>query len=203
MLQRACMALSCAFVLAGCVQPVALGVRCERSGECAAPLVCASSRCRNECLEHRDCPLGATCVVGHGALGTCTLDADSCATDADCGAGLVCRSGECWDACATSALCPIDGVCVAGLCQSPSGIDGGVDERDGAVLDAGMIDAAHIDAAVFDAAPPLDARAQLDGSVFGPVDYPPHEPCEPSAPTACGPGRDCITDDEAQPSCRT
>lgn len=57
---------------------VTLGRACERSGECPAPLVCRNGRCREECVEHRDCPLDARCITGSDGLGVCTLLDDTC-----------------------------------------------------------------------------------------------------------------------------
>ena len=47
----------------GCEARLSLGAGCTRSSDCEAPLVCSFQRCRAECVEQRDCPLGAMCLL--------------------------------------------------------------------------------------------------------------------------------------------
>lgn len=116
-------ALAIGLGLAGCDPDVRLGATCERTSECTEPLVCVLGRCREECRVHRDCPLGARCVFGETAIGTCTLESDRCDETRPCGNGLVCEDFECFDPC--EATCPGEGLCVSGVCRRDEGGDAG------------------------------------------------------------------------------
>lgn len=114
-------------VLAGCQNAASEGAACARDGECGA-LVCRLGRCRAECAETRDCPLGAECLPGASG-GSCALATDRCTADAECPAPLVCGSdGQCRAACLSDADCTSDGhcvlagrlVCVAGTTPPPT-----------------------------------------------------------------------------------
>ncbi len=125
----------------GCVDARSnAGADCARNSQCAAPLVCALERCRNECNQSRDCPIGSTCVRGEAGFGVCLLaDEASCSTDVECSGSLVCRfdrcTVQCGDGCALGTECRDDvcfdpamdttctrdgdcelGVCLAGRC---------------------------------------------------------------------------------------
>lgn len=107
-------ALALALVtLAACQSAPSLGTTCTRAADCEAPLTCRAGRCRTECVETRDCPIGSECLpVGSGGA-ACALAQDRCAGDADCTAPLVCGSdGRCRAACLTDADCTSDGHCV-------------------------------------------------------------------------------------------
>lgn len=104
--------LALALVLLACEPAVQLGARCTRNQECTAPLVCGFGRCRAECVEHRDCPIGALCLLDPGAQGSCSLaDDGSCSAAAPCVGGLSCIDGACVNACTTVAECPSDAIC--------------------------------------------------------------------------------------------
>lgn len=141
---------------AGCESRIVLGGACTRSGECAAPLVCASGRCRAECVEHADCPLGARCRFAGGTSGTCELPGlePACGSTPDCPTGLVCAAGACADPCATEADCPGGSECVA---LAGTSVSFCVDRR--STSDAGPLDAGPAgdvaDAGVCDS-PPCD-----------------------------------------------
>lgn len=140
-------------LLTACAPELELGQRCERTSECASPFSCVLGRCRSECVDQRDCPLGAECVGDEG-MGVCTLPAESCASDEECPeplicAGLVCRA-VCVedDDCRPGARCePVSArnVCVredttgdAGVDGGAlGGVDGGVDAGQDAAVDAG------------------------------------------------------------------
>lgn len=99
----------------GCEARLTVGAPCVRASECPAPLACLLGRCREECRDHRDCPLSTRCVFGDAGLGSCTLADDVCDLERPCADGLVCVSGDCFDPCAGEA-CPAGGVCSRGLC---------------------------------------------------------------------------------------
>lgn len=118
------------------------GAECARNSQCAAPLVCALERCRNECNQSRDCPVGSSCVRSESGFGVCLLqDETSCGNDNDCAGALVCAlsrcTSRCGDGCAPGTECRDDacfdpamdtscsrdgecteGVCVAGRCRA-------------------------------------------------------------------------------------
>lgn len=119
---------SLVIALGACDPGVTLGVVCTRSSECPAPLVCAESRCREECADHRDCPLMARCVRGNDGLGACTLPDDECSATS-CEDDLVCAGGACVDPCRDGS-CPAGGVCDEGVCARPDAVmsrDAGTD----------------------------------------------------------------------------
>src|SRR4051812_4050017 len=83
-----------AFVLLACENGAAVGVACTRSSDCQRGLTCAVGRCREECAESRDCPIGARCLVDPGdGRHACSLDVDGC-VGRECAAGFVCVEGE-------------------------------------------------------------------------------------------------------------
>ncbi|UJR84787.1 hypothetical protein [Sandaracinus amylolyticus] len=142
--------------LVGCPGEVEFGERCERTSQCPEPYACVLGRCRSECVEQRDCPLEADCVLVDGA-GVCTLPQDACEFDAQCAQPLVCGDGRCragcveGDDCVRGASCEVRGgrnVCVAAEVAPPdagapsdagtdAGWDGGtsgcIDPADGVI----------------------------------------------------------------------
>ncbi len=111
-----------ALALVGCVGAgkQAAGEACGLNSECAAPLVCRLTRCRTECFETRDCPLGAGCVADEEGFGVCLLvDETECAQDGDCLPHLVCLDAQCVNECAEDRDCPPGTVCREGGCEDP------------------------------------------------------------------------------------
>lgn len=100
-------------MVCGCAPRIELGARCGRSSDCPSTLVCDDGRCREECLNQRDCTLGARCVFGADGVGSCSLVDDGC-TETSCGEAQRCERGECFDTC--QGTCPADGLCVDGTC---------------------------------------------------------------------------------------
>lgn len=140
----------------GCQAGASLGTTCTTSSACASPLVCRLGRCRNECTENRDCPLGAQCFLDGDGLGACQLDVDRSCGAESCGTGLTCLGSECVRACSGPSECPVDGTCAVasgasvGVCVDPrtegdagpagddgGAVDGGVDAASDAGTDAG------------------------------------------------------------------
>lgn len=100
-------------LLVGCQSPPTLGATCSRASDCAAPLTCSGGRCRTECVETRDCPVGSECLPLGTGTAACALSQDRCALDADCTAPLICGSdGRCRAACLRDDDCTSDGHCV-------------------------------------------------------------------------------------------
>lgn len=118
---------------------------CMRPSDCRAPLVCHFGRCTNECETDRDCPPGASCVVGEGGASGCRDDSmNECELTSECVAmGLedkVCAvDGRCREACREDWDCRDGMMCLEGptpVCgwEAPdAGVDGGAD----AASDAG------------------------------------------------------------------
>ena len=90
---------------------------CSINSDCNAPLICAFSRCHNECTQSRDCPSGERCVSA-GADSVCQLAIDDvCGVAASCAAGLACVGGQCRNVCSTDVACTVAGqTCLAGGC---------------------------------------------------------------------------------------
>ncbi len=128
-------ALAGLVVLAGCQTPATSGAACARASDCAAPLTCSLGRCRPQCVQNRDCPIGSTCVV-LAAGGACTLDDDpGCGPSAPCPSELACIDRACANPCTTVAECPSDALCSPGsdgrarCVRAPEG-DGGASDAD-------------------------------------------------------------------------
>ena len=75
--------------------------QCDVNSECADPLVCRYGRCREECKQDRDCPVGldlmCTKVPGRGGrFGKCVPKPSStpCVKNADCNSNS-CQAGRC------------------------------------------------------------------------------------------------------------
>jgi hypothetical protein len=121
----------------GCEARVSIGARCSPAQGCSGSLACSAERCREVCIDHRDCPGGNRCLVGTDGLGTCALVDDPACTASSCEPGLTCFDASCFDPC-TSGRCPVGGTCVDGRCLSPSTppVDAGAVDG-GAAVDAG------------------------------------------------------------------
>jgi hypothetical protein len=117
---------------------------CIYNSQCLSPLACIQGLCREECIDDRDCPSNATCVVipdadlpdtkacvvtetptmtptgpgpEHCSDGTTSGDESG----VDCGGSCApCPSGG---GCGDAADCT-SGVCSSGICQSPTCNDG-------------------------------------------------------------------------------
>lgn len=118
---RFLLALTLGCFVLGCSQDYSKtpsGDECSLTSDCAAPLVCSYARCRTQCFETRDCPLGTGCIQDNEGFGVCLIvDEVDCSRDSDCLAGLVCRFGECVNECAdTQADCTPGTVCMEGSC---------------------------------------------------------------------------------------
>jgi alpha-tubulin suppressor-like RCC1 family protein len=140
----------------GCQSGASLGTQCTSASACGAPLVCRLGRCRNECTENRDCPLGAQCFLDTAGLGACQLEVDRSCGEGSCGSGLTCLASECVRACGGAAECPTDGECTiasgatVGVCsdlRDASDAGGTTDDAGGTTNDAGVVpeDAATVD----------------------------------------------------------
>lgn len=121
--------LAVGLVMLACQAAPGSGDLCSRASDCAAPLVCSRGRCRGGCTRSNDCPALARCLIDPAtAIGTCSLDVDSCHSH-PCPVGFLCREDECLNACGSIVQCP-DGACVDGACvtlRGDAGIaDGGV-----------------------------------------------------------------------------
>lgn len=101
--------------IAGCADDhvrLTAGGACELASECAAPLTCRLSRCRNECVSSRDCAAGLTCVQDNDGLGGCLLPEEShCALNSECPTGLICVSTKCTNPCAEDRDCVTGATC--------------------------------------------------------------------------------------------
>ncbi len=65
----------------GCIDPSETA--CHRNSECPEPLICAvDGRCREQCIEDRDCRDGRVCVEVSGAPNVCDWRADGGPEDA-------------------------------------------------------------------------------------------------------------------------
>jgi alpha-tubulin suppressor-like RCC1 family protein len=106
--------LASAVLLFACEAAPNRGTVCTASRDCNAPLVCRFGVCRDECHENRDCPSGASCLVGDDGLGACSLDRDlgcETGTGRECAMGLTCVGDRCVRTCESAADCPADGEC--------------------------------------------------------------------------------------------
>jgi hypothetical protein len=86
------------------------GDQCALNSECADPLVCKDGRCRQECAEDRDCPVGLNLV--------CTMRPQKDAAGRPTGK----QYGKCVSAAPAGAPCvnPTDCMsrsCTAGTCR--------------------------------------------------------------------------------------
>jgi hypothetical protein len=148
-----------ALFLLACEAPASIGATCNATSNCASPLVCRLGRCRGECVENRDCPIGARCLLDQADQGSCSVDVDDrCESGGQaCPTGLICVGDQCANSCEGDTDCPADGLCRVAdttdvrFCFAPdrgdAGVrfdagadasrdDGGDQERDGG-LDAG------------------------------------------------------------------
>jgi len=111
-------------LLVACQSGATTGTPCQRSSECASPLVCRLGRCRTECTSDRDCTPGARCYFAAGG-GVCELPMlDVCALEGVCEAPLVCRANRCAQVCSSSIQCG-GGACSGAVCM-PASPDAGV-----------------------------------------------------------------------------
>ena len=112
-------ALACIVVVA-CSKDYgeAIGGSCNINSDCDSPLVCAFSRCHDQCTSSRDCPSGERCMTAQYPLHVCQLDAEkSCTNDTDCPFGKRCAvDNQCRDACSYDRNCPGGQLCVQGTC---------------------------------------------------------------------------------------
>jgi hypothetical protein len=148
----------------GCQTAAVPGTPCTRDGDCAAPLACRLGRCRTQCGENRDCPLGAQCFLDQAGLGACQLELDhSCS--GGCPSGLSCLSDQCVRACTGPSDCPEDGFCAipsgatVGLCVDLRPTDGGAPDVGPGPLDVGPTDGG-----------PIDVGLDAQGPDVGPLD---------------------------------
>src|SRR5688572_13795965 len=102
-LRLAATALALCFA-AGCEAAPVPGAACARASDCSAPLVCSYARCRVECRETRDCPLGTRCIASAG-LGVCSLVVESQCDTEVCPTPLLCVADQCRTECSTNAQC--------------------------------------------------------------------------------------------------
>jgi alpha-tubulin suppressor-like RCC1 family protein len=153
---RASLVLS-SLLLAACQPGAAIGTSCARTADCAEPLVCRAGRCRQECTQNRDCPIGTRCLSGASGIGACSLETDDhCASSSSaCAAGLVCIADRCVEACITPSDCPSDGECrdatPIGFCYAPPRDPQGHPIDAALPLDAPAIDLGPADAGASDA----------------------------------------------------
>jgi hypothetical protein len=146
-----------ALLLSSCVTPAAQGTACTRASECAAPLACRFGRCRAACEANRDCPAGASCLLGSDGVGSCGVEVDlGCESGVGrtCAEGLLCVADRCTQSCGSSLACAEGSVC--------TDAGGGVSFcAPGSEVDAGTSDAS-------DASDALDAstEALLEGAVL-------------------------------------
>jgi alpha-tubulin suppressor-like RCC1 family protein len=99
--------------LCACIEPpLTLGAQCIANSDCETPLVCRLARCRNACIESKDCPPGQLCVLDAQRLGACTLPGEeTCSIASDCPSPLVCGFGRCTNECMTREDCVTGAVC--------------------------------------------------------------------------------------------
>ena len=158
-------------LLVGCVDARSgAGAECSRNSQCAAPLVCALERCRNECNSSRDCPVGAACVRSEDGFGVCELldevggcdggcedgAVSACERDADCTFG-VCVEARCEAECLSDRDCRFGTRCAEGRCTM------------GGTLDSGVPSDANVDAVENDA-PTSDGGGFCPPSTISAVD---------------------------------
>jgi hypothetical protein len=85
---------------------------CSLNSDCAAKLVCALGKCRNQCVSSVDCS-GGTCVTdGKNAVCESAAEANKpCSRQVDCPAPLACASDyRCRNLCDSDADCDVFGV---------------------------------------------------------------------------------------------
>lgn len=119
---------------------------CALNSDCAAPLVCRSGTCTEECVEDRDCLPGARCEGDEGMRGCVASGGTTCLSSSDCdaAAGLRCAlDGICRPPCLADRDCAFGEACVDGDCAVLGGMDAGADAS---VADAGPGDAGAGDA---------------------------------------------------------
>jgi hypothetical protein len=171
-----------AFLLASCEAAATAGAPCDHNDACGSPLVCRFGRCRTECVEQRDCPRGAVCLLDVNGLGSCALaDDPDCSTGVACIAPLACVGRECLNVCTLGAECPAGSECVPigdgrARCVRTDGVDAGL-------VDAGLVDAGLVDAARD--AESADGTSQDAGSCAPPS-------CDRPAELALGDGFACV-----------
>lgn len=176
--------------IGGCAPQLSVGTPCERNSECIEPLACVEGRCGSECALHRDCIMGARCVVVAEGVGRCFVDAaPQCGDDDPCDfEGLTCLNRRCYADCAN---CPSDGVCVEGLCYRRDA-DAGEPAGD-AALDAG------VDASIpnREACDPLVSTSCTDGERCE-IAYSANAVCRPpcTAHAECGAPNRCVRTNE-------
>ncbi len=102
------LALAGLLVLAatGCQAGVSPGAPCVRASDCSGSLVCRLGRCRAQCVEQRDCPIGAVCLIGPDHGGSCTLTDDPDCRTSGCPSPLACVGATCVNLCTTLVECP-------------------------------------------------------------------------------------------------
>ena len=104
--------------LLGCEQGLAVGDGCERTSDCAEPLVCAGRRCREECADDRDCEGGALCLPAGPARACVPPDSEvPCRFVSDCPAFAVCAEERCRVACSEDGDCPDGQRCEGDVCD--------------------------------------------------------------------------------------
>jgi hypothetical protein len=120
-------------------QPAGLAEGCSINSDCDSPLICAFTRCHEQCASSRDCPMGETCVTdSNGKDDVCRLPVETtCNASSPCATGLVCGADEtCGTGCQTTTDCSIAGqACSSGTCHDVA-TDGGVDSASDSPADA-------------------------------------------------------------------
>ena len=123
-------ALVLAWILVGCQAQAAIGIACTRPSDCDSPLTCSLGRCRPQCADSRDCPIGARCIGGDTLAPVCTLDTENHCDAHVCPAPLMCVNDQCRTTCETATEC-VHGTCPTGTCIEPTNdgnaSDGGSD----------------------------------------------------------------------------
>jgi hypothetical protein len=166
------------FAALGCESRAALGASCVRASECTAPLVCSLSRCRSECREQRDCPIGALCVLDPTGNGSCALPDDPDCRVSGCTGELACVGSVCVNLCSSIAECPPGSQCVPTT-------DGRARCARGEDVDAGTLDATADD----------DGGSSCDASTSTP------SPCDPIVQMAAGDAFTCVRTESRQLWC--
>lgn len=102
-----------------------LSASCVLNSECKSPLVCAFTRCHEQCAEDRDCPSGQRCLAGdedsitkgEHEPGVCQPPREQpCTRDRQCEVNQFCaQDGECRNE------CEADGDCLKNQICTPSG----------------------------------------------------------------------------------